>query len=82
MMESRFDQERRWHTEMQQLGPDTVRALHRQGKPVTSQPPYPDADFVEDWLRRHGRHRLRFHLGLFLAILAVVSLAVLLVMTL
>jgi len=80
--ESRFDQERRWHTEMKQLGPGAVRALHRQGKPVTSQPPHPDAHFVEGWLRRRDPPRVRLHLGLLLLILAVVLIAVLLVITL
>jgi hypothetical protein len=36
--ESRFEQERRWLIEMEQLGPEAVRMLHRHGKPVTSQP--------------------------------------------
>ncbi len=68
--ESRFDQERRWHTEMAQLGLSAVRALHRQGKPVTSQPPHPDADFVESWLGRQDRRRVRRHLVVFLLIAA------------
>jgi hypothetical protein len=80
--ESRFDQERRWLTEIEQLGPGAVRALYRHGKPVTSQPPHPDADFVDGWLRRHDRRRVRLHLGLFLLILAVVLIAVLLAITL
>jgi hypothetical protein len=80
--ESRFDQERRWLTEMEQLGPDAVRAMHGHGKPVTSKPPHPDADFVEGWLRRHGRRRVHLHLGLFLLILVVVLIAVLLAITL
>jgi hypothetical protein len=80
--ESRFDRERRWITEMEQLGPDDVRALHRLGKPLTSQPPHPDADFVEGWLRRNSRRRVRLHLGLFLLLLAVVLIAAWLVITL
>jgi hypothetical protein len=77
--ESRFDQERRWLTEMEQLGPETVRMLHRHGKPLTSQPPHPEADFVEGWLRRHGRPHVRLRLGLFLLIAAIVLVAVWLV---
>ena len=80
--ESRFDLERRWLTEMEQLGPDEVRALHRLGKPVTRQAPYPDADFIESWLRRHGRRRVRLRLGLLLLLLAVVLIAAWLAVTL
>jgi hypothetical protein len=69
--ESRFDQERRWLTEMEQLGPEAVRTLHRHRKPVTSQPPHPGADFVEGWLVRHDRRRVWLRLGLSLLILVV-----------
>jgi hypothetical protein len=74
--ESRFDQERRWLAEMEQLGPEAVRMLHRQGKPVTSQPPRPETEFVEAWLGRDDRRRVRLRLGLFLLIVAVVLIAV------
>ena len=77
--ESRFDQERRWLTEMEQLGPEAVRVLHRNGKPVTSQPPHPEPDFVKAWLGRHDRHRVPLRLGLFLLIAAVVLIVVWLV---
>jgi hypothetical protein len=77
--ESRFDQERRWLTEMEQLGPEAVRMLQRHGKPVTRQPPHPEPDFVKAWLGRHDRRRLRVRLGLFLVIAAVVLIAVWLV---
>jgi hypothetical protein len=76
MTESRFDQERRWLTEMEQLGPEAVRMLHRHRKPVTRQPPHPEADFVEAWLGRHDRRRVRLRLALFLLIAPVVLIAV------
>ena len=84
VMESRFDQERRWLAELDQLGPTAVRALLRNRKPVMSQPPSPEVAFIEAWLRRHDRRvrlrRLRLLLPI-LAVLAVVLAAVLLVMT-
>jgi hypothetical protein len=53
--------------------------LHRRGKPVTSRAPYPEADFVEAWLGRHDRRRVRLRLGLFLLIVVVVLIALWLV---
>jgi hypothetical protein len=53
--------------------------LPRQGKPATSQPPHPEADFVKAWLGRHDRRRIRLRLGCFPLIVAVVLIAVWLV---
>ena len=74
-MESRFDQERRWLTEMERLGPEAVRTLLRDRKPITAQEPYPEDHFVEAWLRRKAR---RVHLqvvALILLILIITAIA-------
>jgi hypothetical protein len=54
-MESRVEQERRWLGEMERLGPDVVRARLRDQKPLTVEPPCPDATFVEVWLNKKER---------------------------
>jgi hypothetical protein len=61
VMESRIDQERRWLAELERLGPKIVRARQRARKPVTDQAPYPDASFVQAWLRRKDRETRRRH---------------------
>jgi hypothetical protein len=73
--ESRFDQERRWLTDMERLGPRGVRARLRDGKPVTDQAPYAELPFVEEWLSRKD-HDARHRLTLYCALLVLISVAI------
>jgi hypothetical protein len=72
LMESPFDQERRWLAELERLGPKIVRARQRAGKPVTDQAPYPDASFVQAWLRRKDRETRR-RIALYCTLLVLIA---------
>jgi hypothetical protein len=73
--QNRFDQERRWLTEMERLGPRVVRAWLKDGKPVTDHAPYAELQFVEKWLSRKHHESLR-RLTLYCALLVVISVAI------
>jgi hypothetical protein len=72
-MESRFDQQRRWLAEMERLGPRLVRARLRGAKPVTSQAPYPETQFVEAWLRRKRRRGPLQFFALVMLVIAITA---------
>jgi hypothetical protein len=52
---SRAQLEKRWRTDLKQIGRDTVRYRYTNRLPVTDVMPYPEAEFVRKWLERQDR---------------------------
>jgi hypothetical protein len=56
----RAELERRWRTEMKQLGVNTIRTRFIQRMLVTDTMPYPEHAFIQAWLEKQERKaRLR-----------------------
>jgi hypothetical protein len=55
----RAELEKIWLAKVEVLGPEIVRVRYTERRPVTDTAPYPDAGFVETWLRTKERDRKR-----------------------